>query len=62
MESKLLHAARWAALHSPVILLVARRRSCIAFNGADSERFQRIGSRLVTVAFVSAGFRLAGDI
>jgi hypothetical protein len=62
-ESKLLHAAALGCVALTVILLVAPAAfHRIAFNGADSERFQRIGSRLVTGALIPLAFGLAGDI
>ena len=62
-ESKLLHAGALGCVALTVILLVAPAAfHRIAFNGADSERFQRIGSRLVTVALFPLAFGLAGDI
>ncbi len=63
LESKLLHAGALGCVALTVILLVAPAAfHRIAFNGADSERFQRIGSRLVTVALLPLAFGLAGDI
>jgi hypothetical protein len=62
-ESKLLHAAALGCVALTVILLVAPAAfHRIAFNGADSERFHRIGSRLVTAALFPLAFGLAGDI
>src|SRR6266567_3621758 len=61
--SKLMHAGALGCMALTVILLVAPAAfHRIAFNGADCERFYRIGSRLVTTALFPLAFGLAGDI
>lgn len=63
LQSKLLHAGALGCVALTVILLVSPAAfHRIAFNGADDERFYRIGSRLVTVALLPLAFGLAGDL
>jgi hypothetical protein len=61
--SQLLHAAALGSVALAVILLMAPAAfHRIAFNGADSEDFYRIGSRLVTAALFPLAIGMAGDI
>ena len=63
LASKLVHAAALGCISLTVILLVAPAAfHRIAFNGADCERFYRIGSRLVTTALFPLAFGLAGTL
>jgi hypothetical protein len=62
-DSQLLHAGALACVALTVIFLIAPAAiHRIAFNGADSERFYRIGSMFVTVALFPLALGMAGDI
>jgi hypothetical protein len=62
-ESQLLHAAALGCIALTVVLLIAPAAfHRLAFAGADSEQFYRIGSLLVSVALLPLTFGMAGDI
>jgi hypothetical protein len=61
--SKIIHASALACVALTVICLIAPAAvHRLSFNGADSERFYRIGSRFVTFGLLPLALGMAGDI
>jgi hypothetical protein len=61
--SRYVHAGALISVAFCLILLVAPAAfHRIAFDGADTERFYRIGSRLVTIALLPLALGVSGDI
>ena len=62
-SSKVMHAIALGCIALTMILLVAPAAfHRLAFHGADSERFFRLGSNLVSVALLPLALGISGDI